>query len=433
MRIMPPKVLSVHKFETGDQEKMSDSKGGEQANILIVDDREANLALLEALLESSGAAITRAMSGQEALDRMTEKNFMLVLLDVRMPGMTGFEVAEHMRNDTSGTMNNIPIIFITAEAADKQNVFKGYESGGVDFLTKPVDPYVLISKVNIFIELWRQRRQLLQSQKMEAIGQLAGGIAHEINTPSQFIGLNLEFLTDAADDLLNLIGKFQSLKEEARNSGTAGALVAELDALCDKIDLETLNTEVPLAIAQSSNGVNQISNIVSAMKEFSHPGSKSFVDTDLNHALQNVITISHSQWENCARVSTQLDPALPLVPSLASELNQVFLNLIVNAAHAVAEKTERTQPGRINIVTQNNGSHAVITIEDDGAGIPDDVRDHIFNPFFTTKDVGEGTGQGLSISHDIIVNKHGGTIDFESKVGKGTSFIIKLPLSKAVD
>ncbi len=411
---------------------MADSNfagGGEQAHILLVDDREANLALLEALLENCGAALSRATSGPEALAMMAEKTYMLVLLDVRMPGMSGFEVAEKMRADHTGRMNNIPIIFITAEAADKQNVFQGYESGGVDFLTKPVDPYVLISKVNIFVELWQQRRQLLQSQKMEAIGQLAGGIAHEVNTPSQFIGVNLEFLRDAVADLLELIGKLQHLKEEARKAGVPTNLIDEIDAYSREIDLESLTTEVPLAIKQSREGVDQISNIIVAMKEFSHPGTKEFIQTDINRTLENAITISHSEWEKLARVSTQLDPMLPQIPALGSELNQVFLNLVVNAAHAIADKPGREEPGQITISTSCEQGHAVVRIRDNGSGIPDEISDHIFNPFFTTKDVGRGTGQGLSIAHDIVVNKHNGFISFDTEIGKGTEFVVKLPLT----
>lgn len=270
--------------------------------------------------------------------------------------------------------------------------------------------------------------ELQDAQKLEAVGQLAGGIAHEINTPAQYIGDNLKFLTDAHKDLFSLLNVSLTLTDGVRKYTDVSELVKDVDAIREDIDLEYLQEEIPSATEQSLSGINQVSRIVLAMKEFSHPGVKEMSFTDINRALENTITISRNEWKHAAKLTTKFDPNLPTVPCLAGELNQVFLNLIVNAAHAISEKQANHGLGQINVSTQSDDHYVFIRIEDDGPGIPESVQDKIFNPFFTTKEVGQGTGQGLSISRDIVVKKHGGTITFETISGKGTTFIVKIPI-----
>jgi len=199
--------------------------------------------------------------------------------------------------------------------------------------------------------------------------------------------------------------------------------------LRETADLDYVMDEIPAAIEQSREGVKQISGIVLAMKEFSHPSAKEKSFVDLNHALENTVTISRNEWKHVAKMDLRLDSGLPAVPCLPGEMNQVFLNLIVNAAHALAAAGRTSEDGRIEISTGVEGENAVIRIADNGTGIPVSVQDKIFNPFFTTKAVGKGTGQGLSIARDIVANKHGGTIGFETAEGHGTTFAVVLPLA----
>jgi len=269
---------------------------------------------------------------------------------------------------------------------------------------------------------------LREAQKHEAIGHLAGGIAHEINTPSQYIGDNLNFLKDAQGELFTLLEKSLEVTEAARGNAELSDMVNQVDALRDEADLDYLKEEIPSATEQSLVGIGQVSRIVMAMKEFSHPGSKDMSLTDINRNLENTITISRNRWKLIAELTTDFDDALPACPCLIGELNQVFLNLIVNAADAINEKPGRQGLGLINVSTEAKNGNVIIRVRDNGAGIPKKNQNQIFNHFFTTKDVGTGSGQGLAISRDIVVNKHGGSINFESKDGVGTTFIISLPM-----
>ena len=196
------------------------------------------------------------------------------------------------------------------------------------------------------------------------------------------------------------------------------------------MDLEYLEAEIPKAISESLDGISRVSEIVNAMKEFSHPGAQSKTNIDLNHAIQTTLTVARNEWKYNAEMEVDLSANLPLVPCLPGEMNQVFLNLIVNAAHAIEEKFSGKGTGRIKIKTQQEGNWVIIRISDNGNGIPENIRNKIFDPFFTTKKVGKGSGQGLAIAHSVIVNKHQGELNFESEVGKGTTFIIKLPIAE---
>jgi PAS domain S-box-containing protein len=272
--------------------------------------------------------------------------------------------------------------------------------------------------------------QLQQSQKMEAIGQLAAGIAHEINTPTQFVGDNTRFFQDAYEDLIQIIRKYEKLIEQAKSNTLTAEAIARAEALIEDIDLEYLEEEIPVALEHTLKGVDRITRIVQAMKIFSHPGMIVKEPTDINKEIEKTITITRNEWKYVADMETDFDPNLPEVPCFRAELNQVILNMIVNAAHAIAEVNgnNSSQRGIIRIHTYHKDNWAKIRISDTGAGIPEDIRHKIFDLFFTTKGPGKGSGQGLAISHSVIVEKHGGTLDLESQAGKGTTFIIGLPL-----
>jgi signal transduction histidine kinase len=222
------------------------------------------------------------------------------------------------------------------------------------------------------------------------------------------------------------------MRQEVGTGGVSPALLAEFDRLSEQSDLEYLLREIPHAIDQSLDGLQRVTKIVRAMKEFSHPGSEEKRGIDLNKAIETTITVARSEWKYVAEVVTRFDPDLPLVPCLAGEMNQVILNLTINAAHAIAGVVGdgSKDKGRITITTRHDGEWAEIAIADTGSGIPPEIRSRIFEPFFTTKPMGKGTGQGLALAHSVIVNRHQGQIWFETEVGRGTTFFLRLPLEE---
>ncbi len=265
--------------------------------------------------------------------------------------------------------------------------------------------------------------ELRQAQKLESVGRLASGIAHEINTPMQFVGDNVRFLQDSFGEMQPLISKVHELCQPS----AVVPLPPELCRLAAGLDCDYLLKEIPEALTQTLDGVDRVVTIVRAMKEFAHPENKGMVPADLNKALLNTLTVARNELKYVADVETQFGD-LPLVVCSLSDLNQVFVNLLVNAAHAIAEAVKGTaRKGRIRIATSREGPMALITIADTGAGIPEGIRDRIFDPFFTTKEVGRGTGQGLAIARSVV-DRHKGTLTFETEVGKGTTFLIRLPI-----
>ncbi len=256
-------------------------------------------------------------------------------------------------------------------------------------------------------------RQLLQSQKLDAIGQLAAGVAHEINTPAQYVADNLQYLEDA-------FGELASSCPEAHVADSALARITD---------------EIPRAIAQSLEGMTRIADIVRGIKLFAHPGSGSKVPVDLNREVESTIAVTRNEWKYVADLDAELDPDLPFLPGFPGDIGHVVLNLIVNAAHAIGEKYGDGRDGRghITVATRRAGAHAEIRVTDDGNGIPPAIQSRIFDPFFTTKAVGKGTGQGLALSQRIVHEKHGGTLLFESSPGRGTTFVVSLPLGPLDD
>jgi PAS domain S-box-containing protein len=271
-------------------------------------------------------------------------------------------------------------------------------------------------------------RQLAQTQKLESIGQLAAGIAHEINTPIQYIGDNGRFLKDGFRDLVKFAEARRDSGEEPI-SGSAGVPLPSPEMLDESV-FDYLRNEVPIAIEQLLGGVDQVARIVLAMKEFSHPGPAEKIPVDINRTIESTVLVSKSEWKFLAELTTEFDPELPPVPCFAGEFNQVILNLIVNAAHAIADVVKDSgRMGNIHITTRRDGVAVDIRVSDTGCGIPKANQSKVFDPFFTTKPVGKGTGQGLAIAYGVIVQKHGGTIHLESEPGSGTTFIIRLPLA----
>lgn len=269
------------------------------------------------------------------------------------------------------------------------------------------------------------------SQKLESIGRLAAGIAHEINTPIQYVGDNLHFISESFKEMEKLFENYDLLLEAGRKSTSDLGIVEEIEKTIQTIDFLYLRKEIPKAIEQSRKGAARVAKIVRAMKDFSHPSQGVKKPADLNKALENTIIISKNEWKYVTDLETDFDPDLPQVTCVIDEINQVILNMIINAVHAIMEKNPDGGKGKIIIQTRSKTGLIEIRISDTGAGIPPEIINKIFDPFFTTKEVGKGTGQGLTLAHDIIVNKHNGSIEVESEVGKGTTFIILLPVGEA--
>ena len=266
--------------------------------------------------------------------------------------------------------------------------------------------------------------QLKHAQKMEAIGQLAAGIAHEINTPSQFVGDNLNFISDSTKDLSDYQSELENLIQNL-NIDDASELLTQTK---EKFDIDFLETEIPLAIEQSIDGVSRISKIVSAMKDFSHPVKEDKQKVDINRSIESTSIVARNEWKYLANLQFDFSDNLPKVNCFPGEINQVILNMIVNACHAIEDTTGGKEKGNILISTLEENEHIIIKIKDDGAGMDPTTKERIFDPFFTTKEVGQGTGQGLSLAYSVIVEKHSGHISVESAPGSGTTFIIQLPI-----
>jgi PAS domain S-box-containing protein len=256
--------------------------------------------------------------------------------------------------------------------------------------------------------------ELRHSQKMRAIGQLAAGIAHEINTPAQFIGDNLRFLREEIGNVLEAAA--------ARGAALRAAGIADP---CEGTDLDYLRQEASAALDQSLDGISRVAKIVRAMKNVSHPNESLEASIDLHEVLETALTVSHNEWKLVASIEKRYAPDLPAVKGIQTDLIQIILNLVINACHAIAD-AKRAQ-GVVGVTTSASDAHVELRISDNGTGMSDDVRARIFEPFFTTKDVGRGTGQGLAIVYDLVVAKHGGTIDVESELGAGSTFVVRLP------
>jgi signal transduction histidine kinase len=256
---------------------------------------------------------------------------------------------------------------------------------------------------------------------------LAAGIAHEINTPIQYIGDSAQYIATTMNDLLSLVSKSRALIERVAEETGNASLLAELTAEEEVADVGYARSEGPRSVARIVDGVKRVARIVHAMKAFSHPGSASPTPMDVVKMLEDTIVIAGHELKDRATVTSEFDE-LPLLSCYPGDLNQAFLNLIVNAAHAVADRPSPTEPGMIRLSAKQDGEYIELRIADNGCGMTPDVQARLFEPFFTTKEIGRGTGQGLSIVR-AAVDKHDGSVRFESNIGTGTTFILRLPIN----
>jgi signal transduction histidine kinase len=270
-------------------------------------------------------------------------------------------------------------------------------------------------------------RELANAQKLETIGHMAAGVAHEINTPVQFVSDNVQFVRTAMTDVTAVIQAYRDLQHAVESSGDVASAARRASEAEKAADLDFIMENAPPALDSSLEGLGRIATIVRSMKEFAHPDHADKTSADLNQAIKSTLVIAHNEYKYVAEVETDFGE-LPPVPCYLGEINQVVLNLLVNAAHAISDVVKDSGAmGKITVRTRLDADQVEIAIGDTGTGIPEAAREKVFDPFFTTKEVGRGTGQGLAIAHSVIVKKHGGTLRFETESGKGTTFFIRLP------
>lgn len=451
---------------------------GDFRKILTTASSNAHLDALESELFGEPPPPTRpdfeidsAYQGQEGLERVERalaegRPYQVAFVDVRMPpGWDGVETIERLWQVDPA----LQVVICTAYADYQWADIASRLPHGDQFLIlkKPFDPIEVLQMAQALGGKWRLQRELEAqlhnldhqvqqrtaelraanerlraeiaqreqmelelrlAQKLEAVGQLASGIAHEINTPIQYVGDSVHFLQTAFEDLQTLLDRYrEGIAALARDPRQAG-LVAAIQEAEELADLDYLRDNVPGALARTLEGIGHVAHIVRAMKEFAHPDQREKSPGDLNKALLTTLTVARNEYKYVADVETDLGE-LPPVLCYPSDLNQVFLNLVVNAAHAIAEAAgDGARRGKITIATRRDGDWVEIAIADTGGGIPDAIRDRVYDPFFTTKPVGKGTGQGLAIARSIVVDKHQGTLHFTSAPGQGTTFYIRLPV-----
>lgn len=444
--------------------------------ILAPQDSDPELDDCEAML--LGAATTptvptttfeliSAEQGEEALRQVcaaaaVDRPFALAFVDMRMPpGWDGLETIEQIwRVDP-----NIQIVICSAYSDHSWNDVRSRlgTSDSLLIIKKPFDTIEVVQSAHALTTKWVLARQLrahiedlettvasrtraLQdantqladqirererveielrlAQKLESVGRLAAGIAHEINTPIQYVSDNLSFL---GESMLSLVAATSSMLDAATAGRTEAAapMIDRLVEIAETADLAYLAEHIPRSVVSLTSGVARVAAIVRAMKQLAHPGPRAATAIDLAETLRNALVVTAASYRTIADVETDF-AATPMVSGFASELGQVFLNLIVNAAHAIEDCPG--QRGKLGVSTRVDGGDVVIAISDTGPGIPEAHHHLIFDSFFTTKEVGRGTGQGLTISRSIIVDRHGGTLTFESTLGVGTTFYVRLPI-----
>ncbi|MBN3959589.1 hybrid sensor histidine kinase/response regulator [Nostoc sp. NMS8] len=410
--------------------------------VLIVDDNPANLQVLSSFLDQSSFEVWAARSGEKALQRLENNDLPdLILLDVMMPGIDGFETCKQLKSNPR--VQDIPVIFMTAlsETADK---VKGLQLGAVDYITKPFQHEEVLVRIENHLklrnltktliaknaELQQTQTQLIQAEKVAALGQLTAGIAHEVNNPMNFIAGNLNFVEQYVQEVVNLLHLYQKYLPDPPK---------EIQTAIQKSDLTFLLDDLSKIIQSMRVGTNRVTEIVSYLNNFSRHREAGKKLANLHEGLESTLLIlGHRFKRNAHHPAIQLVKQygdLPLIECFPGEINQVFMNLICNAIDAIEEKNQNKDidtiyqnPGIIKIKTEAIGEEVILRVADNGSGINNADFTKIFDAFYTTKPVGKGTGLGLSIAYQIVVNNHHGKLTYESKPGEGIEFIIELPI-----
>lgn len=383
------------------------------AKILVVDDNPANVRVLKLRLQAEGYEVAEAADGLEALEKVNEERPDLILLDIMMPKMDGYEVCRRLKAKEETQL--IPVVMVTAlkETADR---VKGIEVGADDFLSKPFDPSELRARIRSLLRLKSLHADLVQSEKMASLGRLVAGVAHEVNNPINFIYSNIQPLQEHIGDLKTLIQLYGE-----KETGLCPEDRTAVEERKEAIDLEYVFEDLDKILQAFKDGATRVRDIVGSLRTFSRLDAGGPGEVDLHEGIENTLTLLENRYKERITVHKEYGE-IPKVVGYAGQLNQVFMNLLANAGDAI----EPGKEGNVWIGTQMDGTdHVLISIRDDGKGIPKEHLDRIFDPFFTTKRVGEGTGLGLSISYGIV-EKHRGRIWVESEEGKGTTFFVRL-------
>jgi len=415
--------------------------------ILIVDDIPTNLDVISEALSNAGYKVAIATSGERALQQVKRRLPDMILLDVMMPGIDGFETCQRLKADPETC--NIPIIFMTA-MADVDSKIKGFNLGAVDYITKPFQEQEVLARVKINLQLrflnqnleqqvaqktaalQAAQLQIIQREKLSALGNLVAGVAHEISNPVGFLAGNIQPALNYIKDLLGLLDLVQ--QESAHFSP---AIAEEIAA----IDLEYIREDLPKLITSMSEGVKRIKDISNSLRIYARVDSSRATTFNIHDGIDTTIMIlKHRLKASGSRPEIQIIKEYGDISSIEcfpGQLNQVFMNILANAIDAVEESNHersfteiKINPNQIKIKTElsQDMQQVIIHIKDNGVGMEKSVKSHIFDHLFTTKALGKGTGLGLAIASQIIIEKHGGIIEVDSVLGEGTEFIITLPI-----
>ncbi|OAB55046.1 hybrid sensor histidine kinase/response regulator [Phormidium willei BDU 130791] len=419
--------------------------------ILIVDDTPTNLAVLSESLTSANYQVAVALDGETALEQVAYKPPNLILLDVMMPGIDGFETCRRLKANPDTTQ--IPIIFMTA-LSDTVDKVKGLNLGAVDYITKPFQQEEVLARVKVHLELYHLNHnladqvkertaelsealdslqnaqvQLIQNEKMSSLGQLVAGVAHEINNPVNFIHGNLIHAKEYIADLLELLRRYEEQTENIN---------PDIETFAQEIDFEFLKEDLPKLVKSMEVGAGRIQGIIKSLKTFSRANETQFESMNIHEGIDSTLLILSNRIKaKSFRPDIQIDKIygeLPLIDCCSGQLNQVFTNILSNAIDALDDSALRqSQDWRpcIEIKTAVQGDQVSITIANNGGTLSREVQDHLFEPFFTTKPRGKGTGMGLSISHQIITEKHGGQLQCQVD-GDRVKFVIEIPIRQPI-
>lgn len=424
------------------------------AKILVVDDTPANLEVITETLASVGYTVATAISGERALKRIKTHVPDLILLDVQMPVMDGFETCRQLKNNPETA--NIPVIFITA-LSDIGSIVRGFSLGAVDYISKPFQELELLTRVRTHLQLslltqklekrvaertlelettleqlQQSRLQLIQHEKMSALGNLVAGIAHEINNPIGFLNGSINNVEEYVQELFGHLALYQQHYPDP---------VVPVQQNAEEIDLEFISKDLPKLLNSMQEATDRIKSISTSLRTFSRTDSEYKVSADLHEGIDSTLMIlkyrlKANEYRPAIQVIQDYDE-LPSIECFPGQLNQVFMNILANAIDVFDEAAQHSSftdleanPQTITIKTALTEQNTVeIRIIDNGKGISEAVKARIFDHLFTTKDVGKGTGLGLTIARQVVVERHGGNLEVQSEVGQGTEFLIRLPIS----
>lgn len=413
--------------------------------ILLVDDAELNRQLVRHILADTYPVIFEASNGNECLEILEKESIDLVLLDLNMPEKSGYDVLVELKEQNRS--RNPAIIVVSAES-DPISISRTFQLGAADYVTTPFNRDELLARVRTHLALHNREQyleervtertaelvesnrllkdthsQLLQAEKMASLGQLAAGVAHEINNPVGYISSNIGMLKDYCDDIMSLLELYEKAESAIGNTD----LREQIEMCKSKINLDFLREDMAHLLGESTQGVKRVTRIVADLKGFSHPEQQEWQEADLQEIVDSALNIVHGELKYKARIVKEYHNP-PKVECIAPQINQVLLNLLVNAGQAIEEN------GTITITTGIDDKHpagerAYVSIHDTGSGMTQDIQKKIFDPFFTSKPVGQGTGLGLSVSYGIMQN-HRGEIRVDSSPGEGSCFTISLPVKQ---